>query len=68
MMRDRRTKGRGRSSGRDQRDESTPKSFRARAAFLFGVLAVAACGLLWRAVDLQLMDHGFLARQGDARY
>ena len=25
-------------------------------------------GLLWRAVDLQLVDHGFLARQGDARF
>lgn len=49
-------------------DGSAPKSFRARSIALFVVLALAACGLLWRAVDLQLMDHGFLASQGDARY
>ena len=67
MRRDRRAKERGRG-GRDRGGESTPKSFRARAAVLLGVLTVAAGGLLWRAVDLQLMDHGFLASQGDARY
>jgi len=31
-------------------------------------MVLAAGGLLWRAVDLQLMDHGFLASQGDARF
>ena len=68
MRRDRRAKERGRGGGRDRGGESTPKSFRIRAAVLLGVLAISACGLLWRAVDLQLMDHGFLASQGDARY
>lgn len=68
MMRDRRGTDRGRGGKRYEGGESTPKSFRARAAAVFGVLVLAACGLLWRAVDLQLMDHGFLARQGDARF
>src|ERR1019366_5188021 len=32
------------------------------------VLLAAAAGLIGRAVDLQLMDHPFLAQQGDARF
>ncbi len=64
-MRDRRDKvGSGRYGG----GESTPQSFRVRAWVVLGMLALAAVGLLWRAVDLQLMDHAFLARQGDARF
>jgi cell division protein FtsI (penicillin-binding protein 3) len=43
-------------------------SFRWRAYLLIGVLVVSALGLVWRAVDLQLVDHGFLAREGDARF
>lgn len=55
---------------RDRRGpgESTPRVFRIRAFFALSVLALAACALVWRAVDLQLMDHGFLASQGDARF
>jgi cell division protein FtsI (penicillin-binding protein 3) len=72
MMRERRGKERRRERDRGGRrfdgGESTPKSFRARTFTLFGVLALAACALVWRAVDLQLMDHGFLAGQGDARF
>ena len=68
MMRDRRGKERGRGGRRQGGGESTPRSFRIRSLTLFGVLVAAAAGLLWRAVDLQLMDHGFLASQGDARY
>jgi cell division protein FtsI (penicillin-binding protein 3) len=45
-----------------------PRSFRWRAALLCGLLTLGAAGLLWRAVDLQLLDHGFLAREGDARF
>jgi len=45
-----------------------PRSFRLRAYFAFGLLAVAAVGLVWRAVNLQLVDHTFLAGQGDARF
>jgi cell division protein FtsI (penicillin-binding protein 3) len=45
-----------------------PRSFRWRAWLLFGVLAAAAVGLVWRAVNLQLVDHTFLTGQGDARF
>jgi len=45
-----------------------PRHFRWRSYFSFVVLACAAGGLLWRAVNLQLVDHGFLASQGDARF
>ena len=48
--------------------DGAPVSFRWRAAFLMALLALAALGLVWRAVNLQLVDHGFLARQGDARF
>ena len=43
-------------------------SFRLRLRLLFGVLLAAALGLIGRAVDLQLVDHPFLAQQGDARF
>ena len=43
-------------------------SFRWRASLLLGLLGLGGVGLLWRAVDLQLVDHRFLAREGDARY
>lgn len=39
-----------------------------RRGFLLCLMAVAALGLLWRAVDLQLMQKAFLQRQGDARF
>jgi cell division protein FtsI (penicillin-binding protein 3) len=45
-----------------------PDSFRWRAHLLIGVLGACALALAWRAVNLQLVDHGFLARQGDARF
>ena len=48
--------------------DSAPRSFRWRAGLLIGVLAICALALLWRAVNLQLVDHGFLAREGDARF
>jgi len=47
---------------------SNGDSFRLRALFMFGVLMLGAAGLLARAVDLQLVDHQFLASQGDARF
>lgn len=40
----------------------------ARLAVLVGTLAMAAAMLAWRAVDLQVMDRGFLQGQGDARH
>ncbi len=45
-----------------------PGSFRWRAYLLQAMLALAALALSWRAVNLQLVDHGFLAREGNARF
>jgi cell division protein FtsI (penicillin-binding protein 3) len=59
-------RGRGESSGGAPRDEA--RSFRWRANFVLGLLVCAALGLAWRAVELQLKDHKFLAGQGDARF
>src|ERR1700729_527228 len=39
----------------------TAHSFRARQWVLFALLLAAAAGLMGRAVNLQLVDHGFLA-------
>src|SRR5690242_6683238 len=49
------------------RAPSSPLSFRWRAYLLMGLILCGAGGLLWRAVSLQLVDHTFLAREGDAR-
>jgi len=48
--------------------EGARDCFRWRAALLMGLLIASAAALLWRAVDLQLVDHGFLAREGAARF
>jgi cell division protein FtsI (penicillin-binding protein 3) len=45
-----------------------PGSFRWRAFVLIGLLICSAVGLVYRAVNLQLVDHGFLAKEGDARF
>lgn len=39
-----------------------------RSWLVLSGLAIAALALFWRAVDLQLLDDGFLAGQGDARH
>jgi cell division protein FtsI (penicillin-binding protein 3) len=52
---------------RSTRDEA-PASFRWRAYLLMGLLGMSALALTWRAINLQLVDHGFLVRQGDARF
>lgn len=39
-----------------------------RLALVVALLVLAALALIARAVDLQLVDHGFLAEQGDARH
>jgi cell division protein FtsI (penicillin-binding protein 3) len=61
--RDARGRGAPDSAARDD-----PKSFRWRANFVLGLLVCAALGLVYRAVELQLKDHKFLAGQGDARF
>jgi cell division protein FtsI (penicillin-binding protein 3) len=47
---------------------SDAAAFRLRVLFAFCVVSLGAGALLARAVDLQLVDHGFLASQGDARF
>ena len=48
--------------------EAAPGSFRWRASLLLVLLVACALGLVCRAVNLQLVDHGFLAKEGDARF
>ena len=48
--------------------QDAPGSFRWRAYLLLGLLASCALGLVYRAGNLQLVDHGFLAKEGDARF
>src|SRR5215470_3407273 len=49
------------------RTTSTVASFRWRAYLLLWLMACGAGALTWRAVSLQLVDHTFLAKEGDAR-
>src|SRR4051812_24942584 len=63
--RDSRTRG-ARGDGGGTRDD--PRSFRWRANFVLALLVCGALGLVYRAVQLQLTDHEFLAGQGDARF
>jgi cell division protein FtsI (penicillin-binding protein 3) len=50
------------------KSKAAAHSFRARQWLLFSLLIAGAAALIGRAVELQLVDHGFLAKQGDARY
>jgi cell division protein FtsI (penicillin-binding protein 3) len=54
-------------SGRTERELHTA-SFRWRAWLLFGLLAFSAAALAWRAVDLQLVDTGFLQNRGTRNF
>ena len=42
-------------------------TYRWRSAVILGLVVLGAVGLAARAVELQLIDHGFLAKQGDDR-
>jgi len=42
-------------------------SYRWRSFAVLGLIVLGAIGLAARAVELQLVDHGFLAKQGDDR-
>ncbi len=59
---------RARGGGGGSRDKASPPSFGARSGFLAGVLGLAAAGLVYRAVDLQLVDNAFLQGQGNQRF
>src|ERR1700683_4900242 len=54
-------------SGYEARQE-VAASFRWRAALLLALLCASAVALGWRAANLALRDHGFLASQGNARF
>src|SRR5215217_159749 len=53
---------------RDENKHFSPDQFRTRLRFVLGALVLIATGLVARAVDLQVLDEGFLEGQGDARY
>lgn len=50
-----------------QADTAATRSFRWRAALVLGLVLASAAGLAARALELQWLDHGFLAKQGDDR-
>ena len=45
-----------------------PANYRGRRITLLGAMIVVAGGLVWRAVDLQILHKEFLQGQGDARH
>jgi len=53
---------------KSRRSFDAPGSFRWRAHVLVGVLICGASALVYRAVNLTLVDHTFLAKEGDARF
>ena len=48
-------------------NDTQAKSYRWRSAVVLGLVVLGAMGLAARAVELQLVEHGFLAHQGDER-
>jgi cell division protein FtsI (penicillin-binding protein 3) len=52
----------------DQNRSFSQDQFRSRLRLVLGALVLIAVALVARAVDLQLLDEGFLEGQGDARF
>lgn len=48
-------------------NDSHSRSYRWRSTVILGLVLIGAAALVARAVELQLLDHGFLAKQGDDR-
>ena len=48
-------------------NDTQAKHYKWRSAVVFGCVALAALGLAARAVELQLFNHDYLAKQGDDR-
>ena len=48
-------------------NDAQAKSYRWRSSVILSLVLLGGAGLVARAVELQLLDHGFLASQGDAR-
>jgi cell division protein FtsI (penicillin-binding protein 3) len=49
-------------------ERTAADQFRSRLRVVLGMMLVLCICLIVRAVDLQLLDDGFLEQQGDARY
>ncbi len=47
--------------------DAQARSYRWRSTVILALVLCGAAGLVARAVELQLLDHGFLAKQGDDR-
>ncbi len=48
-------------------NDAQARSYRWRSTVILALVLLCAAGLVARAVELQLLDHGFLAKQGDDR-
>jgi cell division protein FtsI (penicillin-binding protein 3) len=48
-------------------NDTQARSYRWRSTVVLGLVVLGAIGLAARAVELQLVEHGFLAKQGDDR-
>ena len=48
-------------------NDAQARSYRWRSGLILTLVLLGAVGLVARAVELQLLDHGFLAKQGDDR-
>jgi cell division protein FtsI (penicillin-binding protein 3) len=48
-------------------NDAQARSYRWRSTLILILVLMGAAGLVFRAVELQLLDHGFLAKQGDDR-
>ena len=53
---------------RNEAKSFSEEQFRTRLHLVLVALVLVATGLVARAVDLQILDDGFLEGQGDARY
>jgi len=58
----------GGSNLRPDKRAFSPEQYRVRMRLVLGVMLLIGIGLVARAVDLQLLDEGFLESQGDARF
>ena len=47
--------------------KATPR-YQLRRFMVLAVFVLALVGLLWRALDLQVLNQSFFQRQGDARH